>query len=140
MYEKPVTRQLAIWHDYGVVEIRKSNKLPELTPEQRLAHEQFSRMEITLERLLEVCRPVLTLSFTPNERRAECHFRPPSPGVPITRRQVEDARERRASGMATAGDAMVWATVILLSEAYDIDPADEDWIADELNAMSWSEN
>ena len=41
--------------------------------------------------------------------------------------------------MATENDQMVWATVILLSEAYEIDPADEDWIADELNTMSWGE-
>ena len=38
----------------------------------------------------------------------------------------------------TESDLVYWATMILLNDAYEIDPEDEDFIADWLNDISYN--
>jgi hypothetical protein len=69
-------------------------------------------------------------------RRSATHFRVPEPGILITRAHIENALERKRFGLITERDLVVWATVLLMNDAYALDPADEDLIGDWLNDIS----
>jgi hypothetical protein len=60
----------------------------------------------------------------------------PEPGIVITREHIANALERKRFGLITERDLVVWATVLLLNDAYVWDAADEDLIADWLNDIS----
>jgi hypothetical protein len=69
-------------------------------------------------------------------RMALTRFRVPEPGIVITREHIQNALERRRFGLITERDLVVWATVLLMNDAYALDPGDEDLIADWLNDIS----
>ena len=69
-------------------------------------------------------------------RTATGNFRLPEPGILVTRGHIENALERKRFGLITERDLVIWATVLLLNDAYVWDPADEDLIADWLNDIS----
>jgi hypothetical protein len=67
---------------------------------------------------------------------AICHFRVPEPGLLITREHIANALDRRRFGLISERDLVIWATVLLLNDAYVWDPGDEDLIAEWLNDIS----
>lgn len=69
-------------------------------------------------------------------RPSATHFRVPEPGILITREHIENALERKRFGLITERDLVVWATILMMNDAYALDPADEDLIADWLNDIS----
>jgi hypothetical protein len=69
-------------------------------------------------------------------RSASTFFRVPEPGIVITREHIENALERKRFGLIAERDLVVWATVLLMNDAYALDPGDEDLIADWLNDIS----
>ena len=111
--------------------------LPALTPEQQRAHVDFAWLRITLSQLESVCRPLIEFSFTPTERRFTGAFQLPQPGIPFTRAHIDQALSRRLAGSISERDLVIWSTFILLNDAYELDPADEDVIADWLNDVSF---
>jgi hypothetical protein len=62
----------------------------------------------------------------------------PEPGILITREHIQNALERKRFGLITESDLVLWATVLLMNDAYALDPADEDLIADWLNDISFN--
>jgi hypothetical protein len=60
----------------------------------------------------------------------------PEPGIVITREHVSNALERKRFGLLTERDLVHWATILLLNDAYVLDPGDEDLIAEWLNDIS----
>jgi hypothetical protein len=62
----------------------------------------------------------------------------PEPGVLVTRHHISKALEHKRVGLMSERDLVYWATMILLNDAYEIDPDDEDFIADWLNDISYS--
>jgi len=62
----------------------------------------------------------------------------PEPGIVITRAHIANALEQKRLGMISERDLVYWATILLVNDAYVLDPGDEDLIADWLNDISFN--
>ncbi len=120
-------------------------QLPSLTPNQMEALRQFAQLEIGEEELQRRLAGVFEVHFEPKsataagrhqERTVRGFFRMPEPGIVITREHVSNALERKRFGLLTERDLVHWATILLLNDAYVLDPGDEDLIAEWLNDIS----
>ena len=128
-------------------------QLPSLTPNQMEALRQFAQLEIGEEELQRRLAGVFEVQFEPRielhfepptataagrhqERTVRGFFRMPEPGIVITRDHVSNALERKRFGLLTERDLVHWATILLLNDAYVLDPGDEDLIAEWLNDIS----
>jgi hypothetical protein len=60
----------------------------------------------------------------------------PEPGIAITRQHLANALEKKRVGKISERDLVHWATILLLNDAYVLDPGDEDLIAEWLNDIS----
>jgi len=69
-------------------------------------------------------------------RSAAGRFRLPEPGITITREHIQNALDRRRFSLISERDLAEWATILLINDAYVLDPADEDLIAEWLNDLS----
>lgn len=69
-------------------------------------------------------------------RTANCHFHLPEPGIVITRAHIANALEKKRMEIISERDLVYWATILLLNDAYVLDPGDEDLIAEWLNDIS----
>jgi hypothetical protein len=123
--------------------------LPSLTPTQMEALRQFALLEIREEDLQQRLAGVFEVHFEPmpmaaagrNQRRmVRGGFRMPEPGIVITREHISNALERKRFGLINERDLVHWATILLLNDAYVLDPGDEDLIADWLNDISLNLN
>jgi hypothetical protein len=125
----------------------RESELPALTAEQLDVLQRFALFEATFETLRTSLRGVFEIDFataptSPGKRaflRASLtKFRVPEPGIVITREHISNALERKRFELITEKDLVVWATVLLLNDAYALDPGDEDLIADWLNDISFN--
>jgi formylglycine-generating enzyme len=115
----------------------RERDLPKLTTEQVHAHERFARMEITVEELQCACLGEMEFDFGMTERSFSGHFVQPKPGILITKQHIENALSRKGLAIVSERELVLWATMILLNDAYEIDSADEDLIGQGLNDMSF---
>jgi hypothetical protein len=60
----------------------------------------------------------------------------PEPGIVITRAHIANALDLKRAGLVSERDLVHWATILLLNDAYVLDPGDEDLIAEWLNDIS----
>jgi hypothetical protein len=106
---------------------------------------RFALFEITAEEMHRSLAGVFDIALEPRlksveglslRRAATEHFRVPEPGIVITRDHIANALDRKRFGLISERDLVIWATVLLLNDAYCLDPADEDLIADWLNDIS----
>ena len=120
-------------------------ELPALTPQQMEVLRRFALLEAGIEEVRSSLAGSFDIYFEPEQqtatglsqwRTATSHFRIPEPGIVITREHIANALERKRFGLIAERDLVVWATVLLLNDAYVWDPADEDLIADWLNDIS----
>ena len=120
-------------------------QLPSLTPNQMEALRQFALLEIPEDELHRQLAGVFEIQFEPmpttaagrhQQRTVRGGFRMPEPGIVITREHISNALERRRFGLITERELVHWATILLLNDAYVLDPGDEDLIADWLNDIS----
>jgi hypothetical protein len=112
-------------------------ELPKLTIEQFQVLHRFGLLEATIEEVRSSLAGVFEFDFAPGRRTAATHFRVPEPGVKITREDISNALEKRRLGKISERDLVFWATMVLLNDAYEIDPSHEDEIADWLNDLSY---
>ncbi|HUN84849.1 MAG TPA: hypothetical protein VMU48_10740 [Terracidiphilus sp.] len=120
-------------------------ELPALTEQQIEVLRRFACFEIGIEELRRSLAGIFDFQFEPRQRNAEglfqrrtstARFRLPEPGIVITRDHIVNALERKRFDLITERDLVEWATILLLNDAYVLDPADEDLIADWLNDIS----
>ncbi|HZB87884.1 MAG TPA: hypothetical protein VE291_04435 [Terracidiphilus sp.] len=109
------------------------SKLPSLTAEQLDLLRRYALFEATLDELRKALAGVWSIEFSPTHRTASTHFRVPEPGIVLTREHIANALERRRFDLISERDLAEWATVLLANDAYALDPANEDLIADWLN-------
>lgn len=123
--------------------------LPSLTPNQMESLRQFALLELREEELQQSLAGVFEVHFEPmpvpaagrHQRRTVVgRFRMPEPGIVITREHISNALERKRFGLITERELVHWATILLLNDAYVLDPGDEDLIADWLNDISLNLN
>ncbi len=127
-------------------ELIKESQLPSLTAEQLEVLRRFALFEASLEEVRHSLAGVFGLDFEPKEhsqgepwfRMASTGFRVPEPGIVITREHIANALERKRFELITERDLARWATMLLMNDAYSLDPGDEDLIADWLNDISFN--
>jgi hypothetical protein len=122
-------------------------KLPRLTEEQLDVLRRFASFEAGVPELLGSLAGVFEIEFEPRmqtenglnwRRTAAGHFRMPEPGIVIARTHISNALERKRLGLISERDLVYWATILLVNDAYVLDPGDEDLIADWLNDISFN--
>ena len=125
--------------------MKDERELPSLTPNQLEALRKFATFDISEEELRRRLAGVFEIHFEPmhvtGEGRAQRRtvsgsFRMPEPGIAISRAHIANALEQKRLGRITERDLVHWATILLLNDAYVLDPGDEDLIAEWLNDIS----
>jgi hypothetical protein len=121
----------------------QESQLPPLTDAQLAVLRRFALLEARIDELreslqgvFEFHRELQTVGSTLQRRTASGRFRLPEPGIVITREHIANALERRRFGLVSERNLAEWATILLLNDAYVLDPADEDLIAEWLNDIS----
>jgi hypothetical protein len=129
----------------GRSELTEESQLPSLTLDQLDVLRKFALLEIGVEEMRRSLAGVFEFQFDPKApagpslyRTAKTSFRVPEPGIVITREHISNALERRRFELISERDLVVWATVLLMNDAYALDPADEDLIAEWLNDISFN--
>jgi hypothetical protein len=112
--------------------------LPILTPEQFEVLRRFAALEVGVEEVRRSLDGVFEFDLDPQRRTASVRFRVPEPGIAITRDHISKALERKRLGTISERELVYWATMLLLNDAYEIDPKDEDFIAEWLNDISYN--
>ena len=112
--------------------------LPTLTPEQLETLRRFALLQAGVEDVRRALAKVFEFELTPERRTASTNFRVPEPGVMITRDHISRALEQKRLGLISERELGCWATMLLLNDAYELDPKDEDFVADWLNDISYS--
>ena len=129
------------------MKLKKESELPALTAEQLEVLRRFALFEATLDEFRTSLAGVFESEFESGLksagplkllRTASNHFRVPEPGIVITREHIANALERKRFDLITEPDLVTWATVLLLNDAYALDPGDEDLIAEWLNDISFN--
>jgi hypothetical protein len=116
--------------------MKKESELPSLTPDQLDVLRRYALLEASIAELRTALTPVFEFDLARSVRTASTQFRVPEPGIVITREHISNALERKRFGLITERDLVEWATMLLLNDAYALDPGDEDLIADWLNDIS----
>jgi hypothetical protein len=101
---------------------------------------RFAIFEASMEEVQSTLRGVFRFDFERGVRTAETLFRVPEPGVLITRGHVETALNLKRHGKISEPDLALWATMLLVNDAYELDPEDEDFIAEWLSDLSYCLN
>jgi hypothetical protein len=97
---------------------------------------RFASLDIGVEEFRNSLSDVFEFELEPWKRSAHTGFRVPEPGVVISREHIAKALEQKRLGLITERDLVHWATILLLNDAYVLDPGDEDLIAEWLNDIS----
>ena len=129
----------------GKGDLIQESQLPSLTADQLEALRRFALFEIGVDEMCRSLAGVFDFDFESKQRTADGftqrrtatgNFRMPEPGIVITREHIVNALERKRFELIAERDLVLWATVLLLNDAYVWDPGDEDLIADWLNDIS----
>jgi hypothetical protein len=60
----------------------------------------------------------------------------PEPGALVTRKHISEALEKGRERVISQRELIDWATMLLLNDAFQLDPTDEDLIAESLHRIS----
>lgn len=112
--------------------------LPTLTPEQLETLRRFALLQVGIEDVRRSLAGVFEFELQPKWRIASTKFRVPEPGVMITRDHISRALEQKRLGLISERELVYWATMLLVNDAYELDPKDEDFVANWLNDISYS--
>jgi hypothetical protein len=112
------------------------NPVKKFTKAHRRALEEFADLKISLEELRRRLAGVVEFDFREHERRLDCHYGTPVPGVRIELRHIRAAMEKQARGEISTEELADWATMLQMNQAYDWEGPEEEEIADWLNEIS----
>jgi hypothetical protein len=112
--------------------------LATLTSEQLETLRRFALLQVGIEDVRRSLAGVFEFDLSAELRMAATNFRVPEPGVVITRDHVCRALEQKRLGLISERELVYWATMLLLNDAYELDPNDEDFLAEWLNDISFS--
>jgi hypothetical protein len=113
-------------------------ELPALTSDQLDVLRRFASMEASVDEVRQSLSGIFEFDLTPERRTASGHFKVPEPGILITRNHISKALEQKRLGLISERELVYWATMLLLNDAYEPDPKDEDFIAEWLNNISYN--
>ncbi len=112
------------------------SELPYLTLHQQDVLRRFAWFHASLDEFRDAMTGVFEFELQRGQRAARTFFRMPEPAIAITREHISNALEQKRLGKVTERDLVNWATLLLLNDAYVLDPGDEDLIAEWLNDIS----
>ena len=111
-------------------------ELPTLAEWQLDVLRQFAIFKANTEEVRYALWGVFEFDLEPERRASQSHFRVPEPGILLTRDHIANALEREQRGSISHHELVDWATMLLLNDAYQPDPKDEDFVAEWLNRIS----
>lgn len=123
----------------------EESELPSLTANQMEVLRRYALLEADVAEVREALAGVFDFNFEARQknvdgfaqqRMATGRFRLPEPGIVVLREHIANALERKRTGQIDERDLVDWATILLLNDAYVLDPGDEDVIAEWLNDIS----
>ncbi len=112
------------------------SELPYLTLHQQDVLRRYAWFQADLDEVRTAMVGVFEFDLQRGQRAARTFFRMPEPAIAITRGHISNALEKKRLGKITERDLVNWATLLLLNDAYVLDPGDEDMIAEWLNDIS----
>lgn len=112
------------------------SELPFLTLHQQDVLRRFAWLQTDLEEVRTAMMGVFEFDLRRGQRAARTFFRMPEPAIAITRAHISNALDKKRLGNIAEKDLVNWATLLLLNDAYVLDPGDEDLIAEWLNDIS----
>jgi hypothetical protein len=104
---------------------------------ERKALERYARVEITFVDLREQLKDIAQFEFLLTERRFSPFYEPPQPPVRVEKSYIDGAREKQARGEITQQELGLWATMLLMIDAYDCQGLDEEAITEALDDLSF---
>lgn len=112
------------------------SELPYLTTRQQEVLRRFAWFQADLVEFRAAMTGVFEFNLQRGQRAARTYFRMPEPAIAVTRAHIANALDKKRRGEITERDLVHWATLLLLNDAYVLDPGDEDLIAEWLNDIS----
>lgn len=112
-------------------------ELPALTRDHLEVLRRFLVFEAGVGSIRRSLGGLFDFDLDPERRSASSHFRVPEPGILVTRDHIAKAFEREQRGEISQRELIEWATMLLLNDAYQPDPNDEDYVAEWLNRISY---
>jgi hypothetical protein len=106
-----------------------------LTPDQVEALMQFGMLEITLDDLRQRTRGAMEVDFDGDRRSITEHFEIPKPLIQITKKHIETALNKRRCGEITENQLSDWASVLVMTHAYDWEGPEMDEIGEWLHDL-----
>jgi hypothetical protein len=113
-------------------------ELPFLSLKQIEFLKSFALLEARLADIRDVLAGVFEFDFVGRNRMARSMFRVPEPGVIVTRNHIHNAVEKRKLGKLSERELIFWATMLLLNDAFEPDPNDQEYVAEWLNDVSFN--
>jgi hypothetical protein len=118
--------------------LTRNSELPFLSSEQIDFLKRFVLLETRIEDIREALEGVFDFDFRGRSRTASVGFRVPEPGVIVTRDHIRNAVEKRKLGNLSEQELIFWATMLLLNDAFELDPHDQEFVAEWLNHVSFN--
>jgi|SRR5947208_8647639 len=115
---------------------RNTERRP-LTDAEIAALRDFASLRINMSELQYRLRDVLRVNFDGVTRTLEFFFDDTKPSVLVDRTHLEQALEKRRLRLITEEELSEWASMLLLNDAYDFVPDDEDLVIRWLNDLSY---
>jgi hypothetical protein len=112
-------------------------ELPGLGPDQLAVLHRFLVFQAGIADIRGSLSGLFEFELDPERRTASSHFQVPEPGILVTRDHIAKALEREQRGDISQRELIDWATMLLLNDAYQPDPKDEDFVAEWLNRISY---
>jgi hypothetical protein len=113
-------------------------ELPALTPDQFEVLRRFVVFEARIEDIRRSLAGIFDFDLDAERRTANSHFEVPEPGILVTRDHIAKALEREQRGGISQRELIDWATMLLLNDAYQLDPSEEEFVAEWLNRISYN--
>lgn len=111
-------------------------QLPYLTLQQRDVLRRFAWFQADVAEVRTALTGIFEFELRRGARSARSWFRMVDPGIVITKAHLCHALDKKRCGEITEPDLVNWAALLLLNDAYVLDPRDESDIADWLNNIS----
>jgi len=118
--------------------LTRNSELPFLSLKQLEFLKSFVLLEGTPGDIRDVLAGVFEFDFVGRNRTARTRFRVPEPGVVVTRDHIRNAVEKRNLGRISDEALIFWATMLLLNDAFELDPNDQEFVAEWLNDVSFN--
>jgi hypothetical protein len=114
------------------------NPTPAQTLEQIEILKRFALLEAGVDEVRDALAGVFEFDFVGTIRTAGTKFRVPEPGVIVTRVHIHNAIEQQRLGKLSERELIAWASVLLLNDAFELDPNDQEFVAEWLNNVSFN--